>query len=230
MISASGITSSTGLSVPFQRDAKGRITQITDLQGNVYHYGYLDAENNDNGNLQTVQYPNVSQASTYTYDSHHLYLSGTDSRGNPLPTTDYYQSTFDSTGTCQTDCDPNGLPLTGRLKSVSTSPGSGVTYTTSYSYNLSSAPIPNPPNPNTVVGTTTITYPPDANNNVGSATIGYNNFGDVVTSTDPLSHTTTNTYDSNRNLLSTTDPLQHTTSYTYDANGNRTSTTYPNPQ
>jgi YD repeat-containing protein len=38
----------------------------------------------------------------------------------------------------------------------------------------------------------------------------YDSLGDLVTSTDPLNHTTTNTYDSNRNLLSTTDPLGDT--------------------
>ena len=31
----------------------------------------------------------------------------------------------------------------------------------------------------------------------------YNNFGELLTSTDPLGNTTTNTYDSNGNLLST---------------------------
>ena len=51
--------------------------------------------------------------------------------------------------------------------------------------------------------------------------------GDLLSSTDPLGHTTTNTYDANHNLISTTDPLGHTTTYTYDANGNKTSTTYP---
>ena len=55
----------------------------------------------------------------------------------------------------------------------------------------------------------------------------YDNLGDLLTSTDPLNHTTTNTYNANQDLLSTTDPLGHTTSYTYDANGNKTSQTYP---
>ena len=66
-ITPNGITSTTGLSVPFVRDSSGRITQITDTQGNIYQYTY-DA----NGNLASVQYPNVLQPSTYTYDPHHL--------------------------------------------------------------------------------------------------------------------------------------------------------------
>ena len=56
-ITANGITSTTGLNVPFVRDAQNRITQITDPQGNIYSYGY-DA----NGNLATVTYPATPQA------------------------------------------------------------------------------------------------------------------------------------------------------------------------
>ncbi|MCX7287485.1 MAG: RHS repeat protein [Rhodobacterales bacterium] len=51
-LTASGITSSTGLNVPFVRDGQGRITQITDTAGNVYRYTYNAA-----GDLVTVQTP-----------------------------------------------------------------------------------------------------------------------------------------------------------------------------
>ena len=204
-INANGITSSTGLSVPFVRDSIGRITEITDPQGNHYQYSY-----DGNGNLESVTYPNTAQASTYTYDSNHRYLSGTDFRGNALPTTEYYQSTIDSSGNCQGDCDPNGLPLNGRLKSVT----DALNETKSYAYNLDT-------------NTTTITYPQDAGGNIGTATMAYDSAGDLLSSTDPLGHTTTNTYDANQNLLTTTDPLGHTTTYAYDSNGNKTSTTYP---
>jgi RHS repeat-associated protein len=195
-ITANGITSSTGLSVPFVRDTTGRITEITDPQGNHYQYSY-----DGDGNLASVTYPNISQASTYTYDTHHRYLSGTDFRGNALPTTDYYGPS---------DTDPNGLPLNGRLKSVTNALGQ----TTGYAYNLST-------------NTTTITYPPDGSGNPGAATMVYDTLGDLLVSTDPLGHITTNTYDLNQNLMSTTDPLGHVTRYTYDTNGNKTSTTYP---
>ncbi len=39
-VTAAGITSSTGLSVPFVRDAQGRITKITDPLGKEYMYTY----------------------------------------------------------------------------------------------------------------------------------------------------------------------------------------------
>jgi YD repeat-containing protein len=195
-ITSAGITSNTGLSVPFLRDDQNRITQITDPQGNIYQYSY-----DTNGNLSTVTYPNTSQPSTYTYNTSHLYLSGTDFRNDPLPTAQYFTSA---------DTDPAGNRLAGKLESVT----DGLGETTSYAYNLST-------------NTTTVTYPPDAGSNIGHATMVYDALGDLLTSTDPLNHTTTNTYDANENLLSTTDPLGHTTSYTYDSNGNKTSQTYP---
>ena len=55
-ITANGITSSSGLSAPFMRDAQGRITQITDTLGNHYVYTY-DAS----GNLSTATLPSVAQ-------------------------------------------------------------------------------------------------------------------------------------------------------------------------
>jgi RHS repeat-associated protein len=207
-ITANGITSTTGLNVLFVRDSSNRITQITDPQGNIYQYGY-----DQYGNLATVTYPNTPQPSTYTYDANHLYLSGTDARSNPLPTSSYFTAA---------DTDPNGLPLNGRLKSVT----DAFNNTTSYAYILSTTSIINGVSvPNT--GVTTITYPPDASGIAGTATMVYDNYGMLLSSTDPLNHTTTNVYDANHNLISTTDPLGHTTTATYDASGNKTSSTYP---
>ena len=51
-ITPNGITSTTGLNVPFVRDSQNRITQITDPQGNVYLYGY-----DTNGNLERLPIP-----------------------------------------------------------------------------------------------------------------------------------------------------------------------------
>jgi RHS repeat-associated protein len=195
-ITASGITSTTGLNVPFVRDAQNRITQITDPQGNIYSYGY-DA----NGNLATVQYPNLTQPSTYNYDANHHYTSGTDARGNPLPITTYYGSI---------DTDPNGLPLNGRVKSGTDALGQ----TRSYTYDL-------------VKNSMTVTFPPDGSGNVGSETSVDDSYGMMLSYTNPLGNTNVYAYDANHNRISETDPLGHTTTYTYDSNGNTTSTTYP---
>lgn len=88
---------------------------------------------------------------------------------------DYYQSTVDSSGHCQGDCDANGLPLNGRLKSVTlvtNDPNEATSYTTSYAYNLAT-------------NTTTVTYPADSNNQVDTATMVYDSMGDLLSSTDP---------------------------------------------
>jgi RHS repeat-associated protein len=207
-ITPNGITSTTGLNVPFVRDDQNRITQITDPEGNVYSYSY-DA----NGNLATVTYPPTASStvcsgvstpntSQYTYYPNHYYESGTDGRCNPLPSTSYF-------GAGQLDA--SGIySVAGKLASVTDS----LNETTSYVYNLST-------------NTTTVTYPPDESGKVGTATMVYDSLGDLLSSTDPNGFTTTNTYDANQNLLSTTDPLGHTTSYTYDVNGNKLSQTYP---
>jgi YD repeat-containing protein len=200
-VTPNGITASNGLSVPFLRDLQERITQITDTLGNVYKYGYDGA-----GNLANVTYPTTpATTASFTYDLTHLYLSGTDWRGNPLPTTTYDTS--------------------GRLQSVTLHPCAALpcssdpvtSYTTSYAYSLAT-------------NTTTITYPPDDNGQVGTATMVYDAYGKLLSSKDPLGLTTTNVYDLNHNLVSVTDPLGHTTSYTYDGNGNRNSITHsPTP-
>jgi RHS repeat-associated protein len=232
-ITASGITSTTGLSVPFVRDSSKRITQITDPAGNIYQYGY-DA----NGNLSTVTYPVSAQStppcpgntasgtSTYTYDPTfiHLYAGGTDGRGCPLPTSAYYPSG---------SVDTSGNSLSGRLQSVT----DAYNEKTSYAYNI----------PNL---TTTITYP---DNN--TATMVYDSFGDLLTydvngnkvsDTDALGNTTkyvydalnrlvetdypdqtksTKTYDFRNNVIKETDQAKNVTQHVYDAAGRQTSVT-----
>jgi len=200
-VTPSGITSSTGLSVSFQRDSSGRITQITEFDSQQlplynYLYGY-DA----NGNLASVTYPNTPIAATYSYiPGTHYYQSGTDFRGNQLPSTTYFGSATDA----------HGNSVAGKLESITDALGE----TTNYVYDLTA-------------NTTAVTYPQDGSGNRGTATMAYDLMGNLLSSTDPLGHTTTNSYDAKQNLLSTTDPLGHKTCYTYDGNGNRTSVSYP---
>ena len=203
-ITPNGITSSTGLNVPFVRDAQNRITQITDPQGNIYSYGY-DAS----GQLASVTYPNTAQPSTYAYTpSGHYYLSGTDFRGYNLPSTTYYN--YPAT-------DPNSI-LNGRLESVQDALGN----TTSYAYNLAT-------NTTTLTypdsGVATMVY--DAYGMLLSSTdpLGlttanvYDARHNLISVTDPLGHVNTYAYDQNGNKTSTTYPASatstNTTSYTY---------------
>src|SRR5438874_13089036 len=51
--------------------------------------------------------------------------------------------------------------------------------------------------------------------------------GNVITQTDPLTHTTRYSYDPLNRLSSVTDPLTRTTAYTYDLAGNLTAVADP---
>jgi RHS repeat-associated protein/uncharacterized repeat protein (TIGR01451 family) len=185
-----GITSSMGgLTVPFVRDAQGRITQITDPNGKIFLYSY-DAV----GDLVSVKLPDIDTPLKYEYAPGHFFLKGIDARGNPEATTTYYAD--------------------GRLQSQTDAVGK----TTAYAYNLTSntTTITQPDNTGTtvqrydanglVLSTTdplgrTTSYTYDANLN-------------KRTETDALGKTTTYDYDANGNLRSVTDPLNKTKSFT----------------
>jgi len=185
-----GITSTAGnLTVPFVRDAQGRIEQITDPAGKVFRYIY-DA----NGDLTQVVLPDTATPLRYEYDAGHLFRKGFDARGNPEASTTYF---------------PNG-----RLQSITDAMGK----TTSYTYDLVNniTTITHPDNTGSTIQrfdtnglllsetdplnrTTTYTY--DANRN-------------KRTETDALNKTTTYDYDANGHVKSVTDPLNRTISYT----------------
>lgn len=55
----------------------------------------------------------------------------------------------------------------------------------------------------------------------------YNKLGELLTSTDPLSHVVTKTYDVDGNLATSEDPNGNTTSYTYDVANELITTTRP---
>jgi YD repeat-containing protein len=199
-VTAAGITSSTGLSVPFVRDGQGRITQITDAIGNFYKYAY-DAT----GNLSTVTLPSITQPTTYGYDPTHLLTSEKDPRGN-TGSTSYYPN-----GTLQSITDAAGQ-TTSYVYNVATNtttvthPDSGTVTTVADAYGMPLS-VTDP-----LGRITTNTY--DANHN-------------LLTTTDPLGKTTTYTYDSNGFRTSLKDPLNNVWSATYGQVGDPTSVSNP---
>ena len=186
----SGITSSAGnLTVSILRDSQGRITEITDPTGEVYSYTYDAA-----GDLVSVELPDIATPLTYEYAPGHLFLKGTDARGNEEATTTYYAD--------------------GRLQSVTDAVGK----TTGYAYDLATntTTVTHPDNTGTsiqrhdangmVLSTTdplgrTTSYTYDANRN-------------KRTKTDALGKTTTYDYDAKGYLRSVTDPLNKTQLFT----------------
>ena len=208
-VTPTGITASNGLSVPFVRDAQGRITQITDPLGNIYAYAY-----DSHGNLASVTYPGLTTPAQYTYNTTHLYTGGTDPRGNALPST-----TYDSSGRLQTVTD-------------------ALRQTTSYAYNLTTntTTVTNPPDANGNIGTATMAYDSygmllSSTDPLGHTTTNaYNANHTLMSATNPLGYTTSYTYDSNGNRTSVTYPRTptsvNTTSTTiYNASSEPTQTT-----
>jgi RHS repeat-associated protein len=240
--SSAGIIHSTGKSVTFQRDSIGRITQITDPDGNAMVYAYsvfgdLAAFTDRQGNT-----------TTYSYDSNHGLLTIQDPRG-----IDPIRNIYDDSGRLIQHIDAFGNVInythnigarqdviTDRLGNVTvyaydtdgniiqtTDPLGGVTQRTYDSHdNLLTETDP-------LGRQKSYTY--DSQDNRLTETDGdgnttaytYNSHGQVLTTTDPLGNVTTNSYDTNGNLISTRDAIGNVTSSTYNAAGLRTSMTDP---
>jgi RHS repeat-associated protein len=242
--SASGITSSAGEQVTFQRDPQGRIIGVTDPAGKQVQYAY-----DDNGNLVSVT-DRDGNTTKFIYDSTRIH---------------YLDQVIDPLGRTGVRADYDSQ---GRLISVTGAAGNATTLAQDPSQSIETT-VDALGNPSTYVydaqgnivieidargGKTARTF--DANNNMLTETdplgntisytydsqgnvltetdsLGnvtsytYGPFGRVLTTTDPLGHVTTNTYDSAGNLLSTTDAAGNTTQYAYDSAGNLTSTTDP---
>lgn len=232
-----GITSSAGnLSVPFVRDAQGRITQITDPTGKIFRYNYDAA-----GNLATVNLPGILTPVAYTYDANHLFLSARDPRGNTEQTATYYAdgrlaSATDAVGnTTRYEYDlaarttrqinPDGgieierYDATGLLLSETNATGHTTTYT--YDANRNKLSETNALNQ-------TMRYTYDASGNITSITdpqgrvirATYNQFALPATDTDALGNVRTLSYDDNGSLVGISDSLGNLVTFTYDSVGN----------
>jgi RHS repeat-associated protein/uncharacterized repeat protein (TIGR01451 family) len=189
-----GITSSGGgITVPFVRDAQGRITQITDPEGKAFRYTYDVA-----GDLSTVELPEVSTPVSYTYDPGHFFRSSTDSRGNAEASSTYYT---DGRLASITDAIGNTTRYSYALAENKTT----VTYSdggiSTFKYDASGLLLSETDPLN---HTTTYTY--DGNRN-------------KLTETNALGQITTHTYDALGNLTSTTDPAGKTRRWTYNQYG-----------
>ncbi|MEO8435564.1 MAG: PKD domain-containing protein [Pyrinomonadaceae bacterium] len=189
-IDASGIIHSSGRSIAFTRDPAGRITQITDPDGNAQSYSY-----DLNGDLVGYR-DRENQTTAYTYNSGHHLLTITDARGTtPL------QNQFDAAGRLigQTDAFNHTLTydhdLVGRVETITDRLG----HSTRYEYDERG----------------NVLRQVDAKGGVRSFT--YDALDNVLTETNPLGKTTSYAYDSADNRTSVTDPLGHVTRFTYNA-------------
>jgi RHS repeat-associated protein len=186
--SKNGIVHSAGLSVAFQRDGQGRITRITDPQGQSLQYSYTPQ-----GEL-AAHTDRSGQTDSFRYGGGHLLAAYTDPRGVTTASQDY-----DSQGrlSAVTDADGHrtqlGFDDTANRQTVTDRLGHRTTYTYDDSGNV-----------------TAVT---DALGNTTAST--YDSLGNETASTDPLGHTTVRTYSPLSQQLSETDPLGHTQTWRY---------------
>ena len=174
-VDSSGIHSSLGPSITFTRDASGRISKLTKPDGTTFSYGHNGA-----GDLVSVTDERGNTA-TYDYDGNHNLTKTIDPNGQPLRTLVY---------------DTNG-----RLQSIAD--GAGNTTTLALDPNAR---------------TETVTGPDPRLTTISSMDAR----GDIVQVDevfDGKKITTKFTYDEFGHLLSETDPAGHVSQVTYDLAG-----------
>ncbi|MFK0288447.1 DUF6531 domain-containing protein [Streptomyces sp. NPDC090499] len=232
-----------------QIDANGRSTDVyydddnQVIAENTTGQQLTRNEYDDRGNLTRSYLPTTADdtdppSESWTYDDDNRVLSHTDALDH---TTSYaYDSQGRLTTTTYPDDTTTKLTYTA-LGQVETSTDQ-LERTTRFEYN-SAGDLTKATSP----GGAVTTYAYDASHNKLSETSPrgnadgasaaerekytthwtYDDFGRVLTATDPLDRTTTNIYDSLGNLKSVTAPDGAVTEYTYDANGNVIDETAP---
>lgn len=205
----SGIVHSAGQSVAFQRDAKGRITRITDPAGKAIVYTY-----NANGDLASVTNRN-NETAYFRYNRSHGLVDFTDPRGVLM-----LRNVYDDEGRliAQYDAAGNKVELSHDTASQKETVKNRRGYSTTYTYDTNGDVTEVL---DALGNTTRYTY--DALGNETSTTDPLGNVvtrtfnattGKQLTETDALGNITSFGY-SGYKLTSTTDPLGNVTNYGY---------------
>jgi len=208
------------LAIAFQRDDRGRITNIVDRLGFSLTYTY-----DENGNLAAFRNRD-SETNGYAYDANHRLVSLVDARGITVLTNGY-----DASGRLVASGDAFGL-VTGYTHDLQ----NRLSYTTN---RLGYVTIREFDTYGNVVrevdplgAVRTFEYDPNGNlvakNNAADCACAerysYDAFDNRITETDAAGNTTTFTYNPLRKILTMRDPSGFTTTNTYDASGNLIST------
>jgi RHS repeat-associated protein len=197
-----GVTSSAGKGLVFERDRAGRITAIVDPMNQKIRYAY-DAS----GNLVSVT-DRMQNRTTFRYlanPAHYLQevIAPTDQSG--------IRTDFDAQGRLISITDPKGkktllnVNVIGLQNTITDRLGRITVNTFDERGNLLGFTNP-------LGETTSFTY--DSN-------------GNRITASDPLGNTFTSAYDFNGNRISSTDALGNTSRFTVDAFGQLLTTTDP---
>lgn len=192
-VSVGGIQHSAGPSVDFERDAKGRITSITDMEGNVQRYGYSAS-----GDL-TSHTDVLGNTTRYRYVAQHKLFEIIDPLGRVVERREYDPIT----GRLTAVVGPDGArielmhDIDGRQEIIRDADG----FTMVFTYDDDG---------NVLASTDQLGH---------TSTFTYDGLGNQLTETDPTGLTTTRTFDTSGNPLTVTAPGGATTTYTYDDAG-----------
>jgi large repetitive protein len=243
-----GITSDTGQTVTFTRDAQGKITTVTDPTGKQVKYSYdafgdLTAVTDRANNVTSMKYQELNRPHFLTeiidplgrsgikndYDEQGRLIEMIDALGKPV------KITYDPTNSRQTVKDALGNPTTfvyddrgNILQEID--PLTGLTLRT-YDENNNLLT-----QKDALGRTMTMTYDGDRNKLTETNALGetmrytYGALSRTLTETDALGNTTTNSYDSKGNLLNRKDALGNITNFIYDLRGQLVSTSDANNQ
>jgi RHS repeat-associated protein/uncharacterized repeat protein (TIGR01451 family) len=195
-IDDTGVRSSTGKSIDFERDGEGRISKISGPSGETYEYTYSAA-----GNLSTVKDAN-GRTVAYEYDAEHNLRHQKDPTGRAFQTLSY-------------DAD-------GRLGAITD--GEGNTTRIETNVDERQEIIHDAASRLTTVLTSSslgdlISKQEIAAGTSRTTTYDYDTNGNLTRTTDPLGHDIRATYDDRGNRLTETDELGRTTAFEYNEFG-----------
>ena len=190
-----GIVHSAGKRIDFVRDAAGRITEISDPEGNLISYEYDAA-----GDLASVMDRGFA-TTDFTYDAGHGLVDIVDPLGRRV-----VRNLYDDDGRLVAQEDGDGRrtafdhDLAGRQSTVTDRLGR----TTVFYYDERG----------------NVTARVDAAGN--TTTFAFDEHDNPISETNALGETTSATFDERRNQITQTDALGNTVSYAHDARGRET--------
>lgn len=240
------VITETGKTTDYNYDSDGRVTSMTvtdtatsETRTTTYSYYANTTDSNGNtvlGKLQTVNGPrtDVTDTTTYTYDSSGRLIKTTNALGHETETT-----SFDSANRPLTTEDENNVQTTfvydnlGRVTSSTVASGTALAATTSYTYD-DNGNVLTTTLPNGVVMTYTYdnarrlsTITDDIGNSI---TYTYDDAGNITKEDykdtgSTLRFTISKIYDELSRVLKSIDANSDERVHAYDVNGNRISTT-----
>jgi len=212
-------SSATGRSMALTYGTNDKIATATDSLSRVWTYAY-DADDN----LVTVTDP-LNYAITYAYNLKHKLVSVTDKNGNVT-----YVVTYDDRDRVSSYGRPGALYTFAYFTdhTTKTDPlGNTTTYYFDADGNMVKTVLPDGSEELTQINTDV--RPVKMTDAIGGERhYTYNEFGQILTETDPLGNVTTYTYDPRFQEIATiTDPRGNTWTRTYDESGNLVTITDP---